>query len=165
MLAPVTESTDVDLGRARDGLNDGTLRWNDFLLKHELRLPCGLLHYIAYWVTPRGESKRFSTRFFVAEMPHGQEAFHDGAELTHSCWMTGRDILHAGRTGEMKLQWPTRSTLKEIAAFESVEQIVAWAKSRADSGIARELPAFVTVDGTDMVVMPGSPHYPEDFDL
>ena len=164
LLADAQGSEVIDTDAARDGLNDGTLHWNDFLEQHDLRLPCGHLHYIAYWVTPRTESKRFSTRFFLAEMPAGQAAMHDGGELTDSCWMMARDVLKAGTAGEMKLPFPTRSTLRDIAEFATVEQIVDWAIPRAASGIARQLPAFVTVKGKDMVVMPGSPYYPDDID-
>ena len=40
--------------------------------------------------------KRYSTRFFLAELPPAQVASHDGAELTDSCWMPAADVL-AGR--------------------------------------------------------------------
>lgn len=156
--------TAIDTEAARRGLNDDTLRWSDFLDQHDLRLPCGSLHYIAYWVTPRSERKRFSTRFFIAEMPAGQEAMHDEGELTDSCWMTPRDVLRQGTAGMMKLPYPTRSTLRDIAGFGSIGEIIAWAKTRSETGIARQLPAFVTVRGKDMVVMPGSPYYPDDVD-
>lgn len=165
LLMPAPGFVDTDTSAIRDGLNDGSLHWNDFLEQHDLRLPCGQLHYISYWVTPRTEPKRFSTRFFLTEMPHGQSAMHDGGELTDSCWMKARDVLRAGSAGEMKLPYPTRTTLREIADFGQVSDIIEWARLRGSTGAARKLPAFVTVKGKDMIVMPGSPYYPEDFDL
>jgi len=164
LLASASVATDIDTSSIRDGLNDGSLRWIDFLERFDLRLPCELLHYVAYWVTPRTEPKRFSTRFFVAEMPEGQSALHDGGELTDSCWVTPADALRAGRAGEMKLPYVTRSTLRDIEQFDDVSQIVDWAKSRVANGLAKKLPAFVTVDGKDLIVMPDSPHYPDEFE-
>ena len=161
---PEVSIASIDRQVVRDGLNDGSLGWLEFLERHDLRLPCNLLHYIAYWVTPRTEPKRFSTRFFLAKMPRDQAAKHDGCELTDSCWMKPQDVLQAGSAGNMLLPYPTRSTLRDIAEFEDVAQIVEWAKSRAETGIAKQLPAFVTVKGKGMVVMPGSPYYPDDYD-
>ncbi|MBT8078807.1 MAG: NUDIX domain-containing protein [Gammaproteobacteria bacterium] len=164
LLAHGERSSNIDTAAARDGLNDGSLRWVDFLEQHELRLPCDQLYYISYWVTPRSEPRRFSTRFFLAIVPEGQSARHDGAELTDSCWMRPAEVLKAGSERDMILPRPTRTTLRHIAEFEDVDGVVQWARSRLESGIAQQLPAFVTVNGKNMVVMPGSPYYPEDFD-
>lgn len=153
---------EIDACRAR--LNDGRLSWAAFLQQYSLRPAYDALLYIAYWVTPRVQAKRFSTRFFLGVLPAGQHASHDDGELTHSCWMTAADALAAGERGEIKLMYPTFSTLREIAECAEISDIVSWARDRADSGAARLLPAFVTVNGRDKVVLPGDPHYPEDFD-
>jgi 8-oxo-dGTP pyrophosphatase MutT (NUDIX family) len=148
----------------RDQLNACELGWSDFLERNDFRPAYEALHYIAYWVTPRVQSKRFSTRFFLAEMPEGQSAVHDDGELTHSCWMTAAEILAAGERGDMKLMYPTMSTLRDIARYDSVESVIEWARERGKSGVARMLPAFVEIDGKDQVVLPGNPHYPADID-
>ena len=164
LLARGKEAGRIDTAAARDGLNDGSLKWVDFLEQHALHMPCDQLHYISYWVTPRTEPKRFSTRFFLAVVPQGQAASHDGAELTDSRWMNPRDVLKAGSARKMILPYPTRTTLRNIAAFADTDGIIEWARARLESGAAKQLPAFVTVNGKDMVVMPDSPYYPEDFD-
>ena len=148
----------------RDSLNNSDLDWPDFLQQQDLYPAYDALYYIAYWVTPRVQKKRFSTRFFLALAPTGQQAVHDDGELTDSCWMTANDILEAGQRGEMQLMYPTVSTLSAIAKYHSVDGIIEWAHWRGQSGEARMLPAFVAVDGRDTVVMPDSQHYPRDFD-
>jgi len=153
-----TKPADIDALRVR--LNDGSLAWSQFLRDLDLRPAYDALHYVAYWVTPRERRRRFSTRFFLGVLPRGQEASHDDAELIHSCWMTARDALEAGKRGEIKLMYPTLSTLRDIAGYDNVDDIEQWARRRAESGVARQLPAFVEVDGEHRVVMPGSPHYP-----
>jgi 8-oxo-dGTP pyrophosphatase MutT (NUDIX family) len=149
-----------DANRRR--LNSGALQWDSFLHEHALTLASHLMHYFAYWVTPAGEPKRFSTRFFLAEMPAGQQASHDGTELTDSCWMTAADVLDAQRSGAMRLIYPTYRTLKDIAGLKTVNEVVNWAIERQRSGVARVLPAIIDVDGNDKVVLPGDPRYPEE---
>jgi len=149
---------------SRDQLNSGDLSWADFLARNDFRPAYDALHYIAYWVTPRVRTKRFSTRFFLAVMPDGQTAIHDDGELTDSCWMTAADILVASKNGKMKLMYPTFSTLSDFAQFDTVDAVLEWARQAGSSGIAKRLPAFVEIDGKDRVVMPGHPHYPSDPD-
>lgn len=153
-----------EIDACRRQLNDGSLSWDTFLQHYALRPAYDALTYIAHWVTPRVPSKRFSTRFFLAVLPDGQHASHDDGELTHSCWMTAADALAAGKRSEIKLMYPTYSTLREITACHDVSDVLSWARGRADSGVARLLPAWVTVNGKDKVVMPDDPLYPEDFD-
>lgn len=158
------ESDQQAIENSRDQLNAGQLSWSDFLQRNDFIPAYDSLHYISYWVTPRGNSKRFSTRFFLAVIPEGQSAVHDDGELIDSCWMTASDILAAGEQGDMKLMLPTTSTLTEIDRFDTVDAVVDWAGRQGRSGVARILPAFVRIDGKDRIVMPGSPHYPRDFD-
>ena len=148
----------------REALNNGSLSWVALLSELDLYPALDHLHYIAYWVTPPVQTKRFSTRFFLAVIPDGQHAIHDDAELIDSCWMTAADAIDAGRRGDIQLMYPTYATLRDIGACETVADIVAWARLRGESGEARRLPAFVEVDGRDTVVMPGDPLYPEVFD-
>ena len=153
-----------ELQASRDQLNAGELGWSDFLERNDFRPAYDSLHYIAYWVTPRVRSKRFTTRFFLAVIPEGQSAVHDDGELIDSCWMTAADVLEAGKRGEMKLMYPTFSTLSDIAQHDTVDAVVEWAREKGRSGIAKLLPAFVEIDGKSQVVLPGNPHYPQDFD-
>src|SRR5699024_5790810 len=75
------------LAAARDELNAGTLDWNDLVEHMELRFDPDLLHYFAFWTTPLGQPRRFSTRFFATRMPDKQQAIPDGSETTHGEWM------------------------------------------------------------------------------
>jgi 8-oxo-dGTP pyrophosphatase MutT (NUDIX family) len=146
----------------RRRLISGELSWDRFLHERNLSLASERLHYFAHWVTPETEARRFSTRFFFAAMPEGQEASHDGSELTDSCWMTAAEVLEAQRAGRMRLIYPTYRTLKDIAALKTVDAVIKWASDRQSSGVARILPAIIEVDGKEKVVMPGDPRYPRN---
>ena len=146
----------------RRGLIHGELQWDRWVRERQLKLATRELHYFAHWVTPKSEPRRFSTRFFVAVMPANQEAMHDGVELTDSRWMTAQDVLEAQRKRQMQLIYPTYRSLRDIAGFRSVAEIVGWADERLRNGVARVLPAIVEVDGKEKVILPGDPRYPAE---
>lgn len=128
---------------ARAGLNEGTLQWDAFAQDSDFKLLCDQLHYFGFWITPDAIPKRYSTRFFLAEMPVGQRANHCGRELTDSCWLTANAVLAASESGDMRVHYPTRKTLELLAPFESVSALTGWAMSCGESGVPCNYPAFV----------------------
>ncbi len=152
----------LDLEAARSALNEGRLRWSDFLRERGLTLAGDALRYFAWWVTPRTLPKRFSTRFFMAALPEGQAAAHDNRELTDSRWATAADALAAQAAGELALPPPTRATLEDLAGFDTLDELLEWAGRRCAAGVPRILPALVMSGGRQRVLMPGDPGYPPD---
>jgi len=147
--------------QARNQLNDGSLRWNEFLSNAALRLQCDSLHYVSFWVTPISQPKRYSTRFFVAALPSGQHAMHDGGELTDSCWMPAAKVLEANRDERMSLIYPTQKTLETVGEHESVDELMNWAKTSAEDGVPCTFPQMIDVNGKQHTVLPGEPGYEE----
>lgn len=150
-----------DLESLRRALNSEHRKWSEAVQDFGMELGVDCLHYFAHWVTPLGEPKRFSTRFFAAAMPAGQSAAHDGAELTDCDWITATDALARYRAGELPLIYPTYVTIKELARFESAADIIGWAADRCRDGVNVLKPAIVRVDGRKEIVFPGDPLYPE----
>jgi len=159
LLADV-ENIDEDLCAVRDALNDGSERWVDFVTRNQLELHCDQLHYFSHWITPVSQPKRYSTRFFLAELPEGQEAEHCGGELTDSRWISAHDMLEAGRQGAVKLHFPTIKTLESLARHKTLEALVDWARSCVEWGVTSMLPAIIMRDGQPEVVLPGEKDYP-----
>ena len=153
-------SVDENLATVRDSLNDGSMNWADFVRRNELSLHCGALQYVSHWITPPGEPKRYSTRFFVASLPEGQSAMHCGGELTESCWATATDVLAAQRRGDVKLIFPTIKTLESIARHKTLNDLLEWAKSCVEWGITSMVPRAIERDGKMEVVLPGDKDYP-----
>ncbi len=151
---------DEDLKAVRDALNDGSLNWAEWVTEGQLPLYCGQLHYFSHWVTPETQAKRYSTRFFLAELPDGQIAKHCGGELTESCWATANDMLAAGRRGDLKLHYPTIKTLESIARHKTMENLVDWARSSFEWGITSMVPAVISRNGQQEIVLPGDKDYP-----
>ena len=126
----------------------------------DLCLAVSELHYFSHWITPQVMSRRYSTRFFLAEIPEGQQASHCGGELTDSRWITAHDMLEAGRAGEAELHFPTIKTLESIARHKSLGELVDWARSCVEWGVTTMLPAVITRNGEKDIVLPGDRDYP-----
>lgn len=153
-----------DLQELRLRVNAGQLAWSRFLREQDLRMACDAVHYFAHWETPLDRPKRWSARFFIAEPPPGQDATHDGSELTDIRWLTAGEALSAGQDGGMKLPFPTIRTLQALAECNSVELMLEWAQSRAREGVIKMRPVEASYDGKKQFVVPGDPGYPEGGD-
>ncbi|MGB5257019.1 MAG: NUDIX hydrolase [Woeseiaceae bacterium] len=151
---------DEDLCVVRDALNDGSESWVDFVSRNALELHCDQLHYISHWVTPVTQAKRYSTRFFLAEIPAEQTAMHCGGELTDSRWISAHDMLEAGRQGVVELHFPTVKTLESVARHKTLDALLDWAGSCVEWGVTTMVPAIIMRDGQPEVVLPGDKDYP-----
>lgn len=151
---------DEPLQSVRDALNDRTQRWADIVQKHQLTLHCDALSYVSHWITPPSRPHRYSTRFFVALMPDGQQAVHCGGELTDSQWVTAADMLRANRKREVELHFPTIKTLESVARHASLDALLEWAHSSVDWGVTTMLPMIITRNGREVVALPGEMDYP-----
>jgi 8-oxo-dGTP pyrophosphatase MutT (NUDIX family) len=111
----------------------------------------------AHWVTPEIETRRYDTRFFLVEMPDGQDARHDQDEMTDLRWMSPADAIARCVAHEIMLPPPTWTTLKQFARFGSLSHAFDWARSRR---IVRVQPAFLRDERRTMLTLPGDPTYP-----
>lgn len=160
ILLAASDYLDEDLGAVRDALNDGTESWANFVTRNQLDLQCDKLHYFGHWVTPPTLPRRYSTRFFLATLPHGQTAVHCGGELTDSRWTSAHDMLEAGRAGDVELHFPTIKTLESIARHKSLEALLEWARSCVEWGVTSMVPKIIERDGEQVIVLPGEKDYP-----
>lgn len=116
-----------------------------------LRLALDALTLFAHWVTPPVEGKRFDTRFFVARLPPGQKPAHDETETTDSLWIRPGAAVGAATRREIVLPPPTWVTMRELAPFRTVDDVVAWAARRR---VERREPRFEEENGSRALVMP-----------
>lgn len=134
----------LDLDQIRNQLNMKSLCWDQFLKENQLRLNYQQLIYFAFWITPLYLSRRFTTRFFLAEIPRKQVASHCGNELIDSCWLSPKEALLARRKKEINIPHPTAITLMQIREFISTEEILAWAKQKNDLGVPCYFPELTS---------------------
>ena len=77
----------------RKRLNEGEPILAEMCKNEELFLATDRLAYLAHWITPKVEKRRYDTRFFIAQAPAGQHAIHDGSESVNSLWIKPEDAL------------------------------------------------------------------------
>jgi len=117
----------------------------------------GALQLIAHWVTPEIEIRRYDTRFFIARMPEGQEAKHDDSETTAFEWLTPDEAIEGSRSGRIQLPPPTWTTLRQLQPFQSVDDVFAWARSKA---VPCVMPGFHKDETQTFLTLPGDPLHP-----
>ena len=83
----------------------------------------------AHWITPSIEPKRFSARFFVCELPPGQEPTFDSVETVEQLWVRPQDAI--ARAGELNLPPPQIRTCWELAEHETIDNVFAAARERS----------------------------------
>jgi 8-oxo-dGTP pyrophosphatase MutT (NUDIX family) len=152
--SPVTIQTEEERKQFcgyRRALNKGEMKFIQMLEIEELFLPLDRLHYFSHWITPEPLPLRYDVRFFLAEAPSAQAAFHDGVELTEHLWLTPSRALEEYEKGKIGMVLPQIMTLEDISRFKTVEDAVASAK-------ARRVPANLTkikrIKDEDVEVMP-----------
>lgn len=133
----------------RELVHRGELALVDLCRRDDLVLDTGALRYVAHWITPVEEPRRFDTRFFLAAAPDGQVGRHDDGETDDSRWVRPAEALARAEAGELMLLPPTISTLRFLAGCASVAD--ALARADAAGPPPRILPT-VNVDEAGNVV-------------
>jgi 8-oxo-dGTP pyrophosphatase MutT (NUDIX family) len=108
------------------------------------------------WITPELVEMRFDTRFFVVRLPSGAQPSADGVECVDERWATPAVALEAHAAGELPLVFPTFKHLEELAAYETVDELLARIRERPVEPV---LPRVVRDERGTRVLLPGEPGY------
>jgi 8-oxo-dGTP pyrophosphatase MutT (NUDIX family) len=99
------------------------------------------LVYFAHWITPPAMPRRFDTRFFLAHCPDGQSASLAGEEMADLVWLPPAEALTLHAAGRLELMAATRNLLSQIARFDTVEALLAFARgARTIETVLPEMP-------------------------
>lgn len=149
---PPDAHTDAALRDYREALLDDRATLLDVLEGADLRVDLTGVVYLAHWVTPVVEPRRFDTRFFLAALPPGQRAAADPREMSDAAWLTPEAALERFREGTLPMVFPTVRTLESLCGHESLAALLAAFGGR---DVACILPRLVrTADGVELVVDP-----------
>ena len=121
----------------------------------ELGDPAALVRF-SRWITPAAVKIRFDTHFFLAAVPEGAQPHPDGSETVDLGWFAPQAALDAYARDELVLVFPTIKTLEQLAAFDSAEELLAWAGGREVEPVE---PQVVGQGETARIVLPGEPGY------
>ncbi len=111
-------------------VREGKLAFAEFLARHDWYADARGLTLFSHWITPPSEPRRYNTHFFFAAAPPDQAAFADAFETHDGVWMAPRDALERFERGDMHLVYPTIKHLQRLAAFDSVEAALQFARSK-----------------------------------
>jgi len=112
----------------RHAVHAGERSMTSVLMAENMAAQSDELLWVAHWVTPFGEVRRFDTRFFVVAMPDDQTPLHDDKETVGSLWVTPLDALNRAQAGELLMLPPTIANLEFLATYSSVDEIIEAAR-------------------------------------
>ncbi len=135
----------------RKEMSKGRLGLLEMLKAEGLKLAADRLFYFSHWITPEALPLRYNVRFFVARAPQCQEALHDGYELTEHIWISPSQALRSYEQGNIALVLPTISTLAELTAFNTIDEVI---KSTKGKKIPPILTRMELVDDIYVEIMP-----------
>ena len=156
---PEDESEKERFVNYRNRLNDGEKVLANMCESEELFLATDRLAYLAHWITPKIEKRRYDTRFFIAQAPEGQEAIHDGSESVNSIWIKPEEALKQFEEGKLLMIMPTIKNLESICGFSNTKELLESKNAINPYDIATIEPKFFMENGKMVGLMPGDEGY------
>lgn len=109
----------------------------------------------SHWITPSIEPKRFSARFFVVELPYGQDPHCDETETVDQVWVTPQDGL--ARSAELQLPPPQVRTLWELSQCATIRDVLAAGRARSEE--PHPIMPRLAPGDTPALLLPWDPEY------
>lgn len=145
----------------RKAVDNSEERLVEVCRSESLTLPLGDIHYFAHWITPKGPTRRYDTRFFVCRAPDEQTPLHDDRETVASLWVNPNEALAMHERGELDLILPTIKNLEAIGRFERADDLLD-AAARVGN-VPSVMPVIVREPGGVRILLPGDEGYEEAF--
>ena len=133
--------------------------FNAWVQERAMTLQTRCLQPWTRWITPRVpsvSSKRFDTRFFVAEVPVNQTARHDDIETTASAWLQPKIALQQYWNRQIELAPPQIMSLAQLSHHASVHSVLQEALQRPPPVI---FPESHHESGERFICYPGDPQH------
>ena len=152
----LAESADAEARQALADRQAGGEALADAMAALGLRWQASAILPWSRWITPRhpASGAAFDTRFFLARLPAGQEARHDGYETTEAVWLAPRQALTLHAEHRLELVPPQLMSLVKLARHATVDS--AWNEALA-ARPPRIQPEASEVDGERLLYLPGDP--------
>jgi len=138
------------LSSVRHRLLRDELDWERTLTALDAHIDATAIAYIAHWVTPVQEPRRYDTRFFLATVSRDAHLELAEQEMSEGAWLPAADALRLHDRGELPMVFPTIRTLESLADLPSPEAALA---HFAEGRVPRILPRLIAeADGVRMVI-------------
>lgn len=128
--------------------------------EHDLSFTSTHVCYFARWITPARFSRRYDTRFFLAEVPPDLRHFTPELtdEIVDHLWVTPSTAVRLFRNGRLPMLFPTRVTLQALSEFGAIEQVFTRYATRRVEPVT---PRLLIRGNSIRPVLPGDPGYEE----
>jgi len=154
-LRETAEETGIVLGEGSVPASPGIDVYEE-IAEQGGHLDADRLVYLSNWVTPQLLSIRFDTRFYVATIGEHARACADLTEVFDPEWVTPEEAMARADDGRWLVEFPTRKHLETLAAFDSTDAVLAYARSL--DAIPKIEPRIITdAEGVLRVIVPGEP--------
>ena len=143
----------------RENIHDGSVALLELCKRENLHITTDEIHYVSHWITPKGERRRFDTRFFVARAPAAQDPLHDDGETIESMWIRPEEAIRRWKEGDLMLMPPTAANIEFLLPHRSANEVLTAA---AKVGVPTTILPKLKVDSDGRVtgiLMPGQPGY------
>jgi 8-oxo-dGTP pyrophosphatase MutT (NUDIX family) len=136
---PPTAARSGTVDALRDDVMEDRITFTQALDRMGCRIDGEAVAYVAHWITPEAEPRRYDTRFFAARVAPGAEPIVDPREMTDAIWVTPAEALRRHNEGDLPLVFPTLKTLEQLAPYASTGQALDELGSRPVSAMLPKL--------------------------
>ena len=119
--APATAAEDSSGDEIRDALMSDRINFHQALEQLGCRITGDKVEYIAHWITPEPEPRRYDTRFFAAKVHAGATPIVDRREMTEALWISPQAALTRLDQGDLPMVFPTIKTIESLSLYESAD--------------------------------------------
>ena len=141
--APPTAAENVEVEVLRKGLMEGSVSFNEVLENLSCRIDGSSIEYLAHWITPEREPRRFDTRFFAVRVQADAEPIFDPREMTEALWLSPKEALSRNQGGTLPMIFPTIDTLQRLADYITVGDAL---RGIGDTSIPTLMPKLVLTE-------------------
>ena len=120
--APPTAAEDPSVDEIRDALMGDRIGFDEAIARLKCRIAGDAIEYIAHWITPEPEPRRYDTRFFAAKVRSGATPIVDPREMTDALWLSPHDALERLDRGELPMVFPTIKTIEALSRYDSADE-------------------------------------------
>ena len=115
---------DPSVEAVRDRLLGDEITFGDALDALEVVVDGTAVEYVAHWITPLQEHRRYDTRFFAARIEREREVLLHPAEMTDALWLTPAEALERHLDGALPMVFPTIRTLEDMRGFDTADALL-----------------------------------------
>ena len=142
-MEPATAAEDERVDATRDDLMEDRISFAQVLEQLECRIDGTSVEYLAHWITPEPEPRRYDTRFFAAKVREGATPIVDPREMTDAVWVTPDAAIARSDEGTLPMIFPTIKTLEQLRDYGTTEEALA---SLAGRSVRTVLPTLVITE-------------------